>query len=180
MGKRGFLQTCRSRTCALGLLAALAGAPVLWACDDDGGIKVRIVVSSDVPPAGTFDTVEVSVTASETDEGRLCRPLSQSFDVEGDRDLPVVVYYLVGPTYRRWIAVRALWKRGDIPVYLREIVRPITSDAYQQIDLVFETDCEDVSCEDGQQCVSGFCQELYRPDPFVFDPAVMDDVPCDR
>jgi hypothetical protein len=180
MGKRGFLQTCRSRTCALGLLAALAGASVPWACDDDGGTKVRIVVDSEVPAAGAFDTVEVTVTASETDEGRLCRPLSQSFGVEGDGDLPLVVYYLVGPTYRRWIAVRALWKAGDIPVYLREIVRPITGDTYQQIDLVFETDCEDVSCEDGQQCISGLCQELYRPDLFIFDPAVMDDVPCDR
>jgi len=179
MGKRGFLETCRSRARVIGLMAALGGAALAWACGKDEDVKVRLVVGSEVPAAGTFDTVEVTVTASETDEGRLCRPVSQSFELEGDDDLPIVVYYLVGPTYRSWIAVRVLWKRGDIPIYLREILRPITADPCQQIDLTFETDCEDVACEEGQQCVSGFCEERYRPDPFIFDPAVMDDVPCE-
>jgi len=180
MGTAGFLDRSRFRVRVSGLIPALLCASLASACDKDEDVKVRLVIDSEIPAAGTFDSIEVMVTASETPEGRLCRPVSQTFDVEGDEDLPIVVYYLVGPTYRSWVAVRVLWMAGDFAVTMREVMRPITGDTYQQIDVTFEADCEGVTCENGQQCISGFCEELYRPDPFVFDPTVMDDVPCSR
>ena len=160
------------------LLAGMFTALIALGCDKDEGIKVRLVIDSEVSTQDQFDSIDVAVTASSSAEGKVCEPATHSFSVAGGDDLPIIVYYLVGPAYAEWIAFRIDWKKGADVVHTREVIRPITDASTQEIDVTFESSCLGKACPDGTQCVEGACEDRQLPGPFD-DPSIVDTgVPC--
>ena len=154
-----------------GILATLL--LFLSGCEKDEGVKVRLVIDSEVSAPAGFDAIDVAVTASASAEGRVCAPANHTFSIAGSEDLPVIVYYLVGPAYGEWIAFKITWRKGSDTVHAREIIRPITGASTQEIDVTFEASCLGKACPDATQCVAGSCEDRQLPGPFN-DPSIVD------
>jgi hypothetical protein len=146
------------------------------ACEKDEK-KIRLVVDSEVPWPDEVDGVEIRVAASETDEGSICAPARREFN---DADFPVIVYYVIGPRFDAWFAARVTFSKDGGPVYVRDVIRPVTGILTQEIRVTFEAACLDVACPEGQQCLAGVCEDTHQPSVFD-DPSIAVDtsVSCD-
>lgn len=162
-----------------GAAAAVLALAVLSACDGDVGVRIRLVVDSELSPPSDFDAVVVTAAASGTEEGRICEPVERTFPVESGRSLPIVVYFLPGAELRAWVAFRVEWRKNGVTVHRREVVRPIPDGGgIFEVRLLYEEACRDADCGPDGQCVAGVCEDLLLPGPFD-DPSIVDpDLSC--
>lgn len=149
---------------------------VLWlvGCSGGGGGNVaRLIIETDMRSPLPFDEIEVSITASRTPEGNLCEPAIEKFTIEDEGDLPLIVDYVFGSDYRSWAAFKVVCYSTGIVVLRKEVTSAFFSGERNEVTLLIEEACFDVTCGAGQQCLDGFCVDLPDPGPFS-DPLLID------
>lgn len=158
----------------LGSLALFVSA----GCEKDNDMKIRLVIDCELQSPEEVDEVKISITASETENGKVCKPANKTFAMGSNYEFPLIVYYVVGSRYSEWFAARVIFFHDGTPLYTREVIRPVTEVKTQEIHVTFESSCIDKSCEPSQQCISGVCEDVRQPSPFD-NPDIIDmDVTC--
>lgn len=156
-------------------------AHALAGCDDDGpGNAVTLSISPQMNEPYPFSHMEVSVTASRSEDAKLCEPVCHRFAIEGQENFPVVMDFVPGDIYRQWVAFRITCLQDGIEVFSREIIRGISDEGGgRELDVVIESACINKECEEGYQCDGGVCSQLPDLRPFD-DPGILDvGVSCD-
>jgi hypothetical protein len=159
---------------------ALFAVMILAPCgcsEEEGGNTARLIVGSETEPPYPFDEIQIGVTASRTQEGNLCEPASRQFAV-GEGDLPLIVDYVFGPDYRAWAAFSVVWMMGGAPVGRRDVIAPFFEGERNEVTILFQAACAELSCGDSLQCVDGACTDLPDPGPFTTPDLVDNGTSC--
>lgn len=143
-----------------------------------GCLHLAVTIDSELAIPDDLDSLEVTITASRDDSGRLCGRVTRAFELDGDDDLPLVIGVETGEIYASWIALRAVGRRDDDDVVTVERVATLPDEGRWQLSLELETACARVQCAVDEHCVDGLCDVV--PMPGVFDdPSHLDsDVSC--
>jgi hypothetical protein len=156
----------------------LVAAIALVACGGDEAGVLFVSIDSELAIPDEMDRLEVTITASRDDSGRLCGQVTRSFELRSQEDLPLVIGVATGETYSSWVALRARGHRGDDVVVSRERVATLPDSGDWELSLVLEAACAHVQCLEDEHCREGLCEVV--PMPGVFDdPTLLDpDVSC--
>lgn len=152
---------------------------VLSGCEEQQPrIRLQVTVDPAIRIPEQIDTLTVIATASRTDTGNFCVPVTRSFRLTGHGDLPVVVEFRPGTIFNSWAYFRVEWSRDGDFVNAGErwalFPPPGTEarDAMVRIDLP----CVTTSCGADQVCTEGGICGPANERPF--DPCLSDDIPC--
>ena len=144
--------------------------------------SLRLVIDTDLEVPEQIDQVRVTVTASRTDEGNVCEPVTRVFELVDPSELPLRVTFEAGTEYSAWVAFRVVGRlrlHGE-EVFRREARLAWPSSGRREVALSIDSRCYRVHCPATEHCVNGVCVGV--PHPGIFDDLQYRDrgVSCDR
>jgi hypothetical protein len=159
-----------SRGVAL-MLAALA----LAACEDEPSV-IRLVIGTDdeVDVSDDLDEIDLTLTASRTEEGNLCEPVTRAFPIDSADLVPLSVVVEQGDDYTAWFAFRVVARLEGVELARVEAKQEWAGPGPTQVAVELQGDCFGVACAEGEVCVDGDC-EASPEGAFLDDPAFRDE-----
>jgi len=178
---RGGVQGRASRLGAWALSGALV-AIVVGGCGTEAPRTLRLIIDTDLSVPTEIDELRVTVAASRTPEGRICEPVTRSFPLRQETDLPLPVSIEIGAEYSSWVIFRvgAFLDGAEIEKLRRETMLSWPTSGIRDVSVNLEAACLRRTCGANEQCVNATCAGIQFPG-ILDDPSRRDrGVSCDR
>ena len=182
VGSRSGRGAGRSLGCRLAPACALLFA-VFSGCTSEPPRTLRFVIDTDLAIPTQVDLIKVTVSASRTESGNLCRPWPREVRLQRRSDLPASIAVEIGAQYASWaiIRVQAFYEGVEVAPLRQDIVRAWPSSGSLDVAIFLAAACTTSGCGPGDQCVDGTCATLPPPPGILDDCTRIDQgVPCDR